>query len=97
MALQFDKQDHNGAQTAPAAFQRRVVHGRPVPSRVFGKCHQQNRIRNRDADRHDRSHERLHIQRRSGNEEDQQHAADDGGYRRDDGEGESERLKVRGQ
>ena len=35
-------------------------------ARLLGEGHEQNRVRDRDADRHDRAHERLDVQRRAG-------------------------------
>ncbi len=43
-----------------AASQRRPA----APARLLGEGHEQDRVRDGDADRHDRAHERLHVQRR---------------------------------
>ena len=66
------------------------MHGRALEPRLFGKRDEQNRIRDRDADGHDRAHERLHIQRRARDEQHQQYAAHDRGDRRDDGYSKAE-------
>ena len=50
---------------------------------AFGKRDQQNRVGHRDAERHDRAHERLQIQGRSRGEKHEPDAAQRGGYRRD--------------
>ena len=61
--------DHRGAghQHGPharlARRRWRVCSGEPpCATRLLGKRHQQNRVRDGDADGHDRAHERLHVQ-----------------------------------
>ena len=77
--------DHRGTrhqdrpQPAARRLDRRVERRRAVARRVLGERHEQDRVRHRDADRHDRAHERLHVQRRAGHEQHQHDAADTAG------------------
>ena len=59
-----------------------------------GKRHQQDGIRRRDADRHDRSHQRRHVQRRAGDEQHGENAAQRRRQRQDDDERVAEILVV---
>ena len=62
--------DHGGArhQDRPHPRSRRLdgrsAAASPLPARLLGERDEQDRVRHRHADRHDRAHERLHIQRR---------------------------------
>ena len=65
--------------------------------RMLGEGDQQNRVGDRDADRHDRAHERLNVQRGAGEPQHQQHAAQHRGNGQHDGQRQADGLEVGGQ
>ncbi len=56
----------DGAQAAAGALARRIEERHARVPRMLGEGHQQNRIGDRDSDRHDRAHEGLHVERGGG-------------------------------
>ena len=69
-------QPARGPSTA-AAHRHAVDAGLPL-----GERHEQDRVRHRHADRHDRAHERLDVQRRAGEPEREHHAREHRRHRR---------------
>ena len=61
---------------------------------LLGKAHQKNGVCHRDADRHNRSHEALNIERGPGQKEHENNAAEHAWNRRQDSQWETQRLKV---
>ena len=96
-------EDHRGrghqdrAQPAGSAFLRRLQIAPPLMPRPFGERDQQNRVRHRDSNRHDRAHERLHVQRRPRDQQHQQHSAQHRGNRQHDRQRQPHRLEIRRQ
>ncbi len=85
-------------QPAQRAFDGgRVRSGPLLAAMPLGEGDQQDRVGHRHADGHDRAHERLEVDRRAGEPEHQDHAGDHRGRRRDDDQGEPDRLEVRRQ
>ena len=75
---------------------QRGIHRRVARAAILlGERHEQDRIRHRNANRHDRAHERLNVQTRARQQQHEQHSADHRGYRRKDDERQLQRLKVR--
>ena len=91
------RRHQNGSQAALATVDGRVVNRRAFAPSIFRKRHQKNRVRDGDANRHDRPHERLHVQRRSRDEQHQEHATNDRRHRGNHSERQAKRLEVRGQ
>ena len=56
----------HGRMRARAASMAAVERRAARAARLLGEGHQQDGVGHRDADRHDRAHERLHVQRRAG-------------------------------
>src|SRR6266481_578360 len=64
---------------------------------MAGKFHDQNAVRNNDADHHDYSHQRHNVEGRPGDQEEQKHSCKSGGNREQDDEGVLPRRELRHQ
>ena len=85
----------NGAESAGGAFDGgQGGSGRPGARLRLGERDQENRVGHGDADRHDRAHERLNIQRGLRHSQHDHDTGDDGRHDQDDGQREAEALKI---
>ena len=95
--------DHRAArhqdrpQPARRPRDRRIRHVGAVDPIALGEGDEQDRIGHRHADRHDRAHQRLDVQRRAGDPQRDRNAGDDRGDREHDRERQPEGLKIRRQ
>jgi hypothetical protein len=93
-AHHHQRRHEDGTQARAAAFERRFLRGGAVLPVALGEGAEEDRVRDRDADRHHRPHERLEVQGGAGDEEGEPDSGENGGKGRHYRKRYPDRLEV---